>query len=159
MKNIEKLDFILGILYNHNDLISSEDLLLKVNDKITEQITKHDLRKTINHFVNLNYIKKTIIENKNNSKTKPPYACEITYLGFLFFENGGFKKENKILRQRNIWIVAKTIAAVANALIIIFISIWAIIESKKDSEVETLKNEIELLKKDVNKLVFINKIK
>lgn len=151
MTHVEKLDFILGVLYNHNDLISSKDLFLNVNEKITE----HDLRKAINHFVNLNYIKKTIIENENNSKTKPPYACEITYLGFLFFEKGGFKKENKILRQRNIWIVAKTIAAVANALIIIFISIWAIIESEKDSEVETLKKEIELLKKDINKLVFI----
>lgn len=149
MTHIEKLDYVLTILYNHNELISSKDLFAKVNEKITE----HDLRKAINHIVNQNYAKIKIIEGQNNSKVKPPYTCEITYLGFLFFENGGFKKEKKILRIRNIWTIVKTIAAIANALIIILISIWAIIESKKDCEVNKLRNEIELLKKTVNKVI------
>lgn len=60
MTHIEKLDFILELLYNHNDLISSKDLFIKVNNKITE----HDLRKALNHLTNLRYIKKRLLKIK-----------------------------------------------------------------------------------------------
>ncbi|APY12159.1 hypothetical protein BWZ22_13435 [Seonamhaeicola sp. S2-3] len=56
----------------------------------------------------------------------------------LFFLNveGGFKNKYKQYILNKSWTVAKIIAAVANAVIIICISIWAIIESKKSTEIE-----------------------
>ncbi|WP_157805302.1 hypothetical protein [Confluentibacter citreus] len=56
----------------------------------------------------------------------------------LFFLNveGGFKNKYKQYILNKSWTVVKIIAAVANAVIIICISIWAIIESKKSSEIE-----------------------
>lgn len=64
----------------------------------------------------------------------------------MFFEKGGFNKESKTLRQNHNWQIAKTIAAVANAITIICISIWTIIESKKEPETDKIKKEIELIK-------------
>ena len=49
------------------------------------------------------------------------------------------------------------VEAIANAVIIICISIWAIIESKKEPGTEKLEKEIELLKKKVEKMNFIKK--
>ena len=56
----------------------------------------------------------------------------------LFFLNveGGFKNKYKQYILNKSWTVAKIIAAVANAVIIICISIWAIIESKKSTDIE-----------------------
>ena len=76
-------------------------------------------------------------------------------------EEGGFKSRYNTRILKKSWIVAKTIAAIANALIIIYVSIWAInvadkgndlqdnIE-KKDKVIIDLNNEIQLLKKEIS---------
>ena len=153
MTNIEKLDFVLNIFYEHNGILSSKDLHKKIDGKIIE----HDVRKIVNHLTELNYVKKILLPTENSSRISPPYTCEITYFGSLFFEKGGFNNENKTFKLNHNWKIAKTSAAVANAVIIILISIWAIIESKKEPETKKLEKEIEILKNKVEKMNFIKK--
>jgi hypothetical protein len=70
---------------------------------------------------------------------------------FFFHLEGGFIKLHKIERRRHIWIVAKTIAAILNAVIIILIGYWSLNEQRKSNndreEVNSLKHRIEVLEK------------
>lgn len=151
MTHIEKLDYVLKILYDDSKLIFSRD----IHNKVTGNIEKDDLSRIINYLNEKNYIEKIIDESPNNSKIRPPFYIRITYGGVLFFEKGGFSNENKTLRLNHNWKIAKTIAATANAIIIILISIWAIIESRTEPKTEKLEKEIKLLKEKVEKMNFI----
>lgn len=80
---------------------------------------------------------------------------------FFLREEGGFKSRYNAQILKKIWMIAKIIAAVANALIIIYVSIWAIqvadksnvlekeIE-KQDKVIIDLNNEIQLLKNEIS---------
>ena len=151
MTHIEKLDFILHYLYKNKVHINSISLF----EELTPKIDNTEVTLIINSLKENGYLEKIISTVENASKIQPPYTVRITYQGMLFFDLGGFKNENKTLRLNHKWKVAKIIAAVANAAIIIFISFWAIIESKKEPKTEKLEKEIELLKKKVEKMNFI----
>jgi hypothetical protein len=151
MTHFEKLDFILHYLYNNKAYISSISLF----EKLTPKIDNTEVTLIINSLTENGYLEKIISTNKNACKIQPTYTVRITYQGMLFFDLGGFKNENETLKLNKRWKVAKISAAVANAAIIIFISIWAIRESKKEPKTVKLEKEIELLKKKVEKMNFI----
>ena len=153
MTHIEKLDYVLELLYNDSKLIYSQEL----HKIVKGTMEKDDLSRILNHLHKNNYIEKIIDDRPSNSKIRPPFFSRITYEGVLFFEKGGFKRENKTLRLNHNWKIAKISAAVANAVIIILISIWAIIESKKEPKTEKLEKEIELLKNKIEKMKYIGK--
>ncbi len=77
---------------------------------------------------------------------------EIKPVGRYFLEHeGGFKKEYAKYRWNRIWLYTKIVANVANALAIIGISIWAILQSKSSNvETEALKKRIEKLEQTSN---------
>jgi hypothetical protein len=152
MTHIEKLDFVLEILYKQSKILYSQDLYKMTID----DLEKMELTRIVNYLYKHNYVEKTYDIKPNTSKIKPPYFCRITYEGFLFFENGGFNKENKTLKLNHNWKIAKTIANIANAIIIVVIAIIGIYISsesnKKDillknneSKIDSLKNELKII--------------
>ena len=87
MNHIEKLDYVLNILYHESKLIYSQNL----HKKVVGTLEKDDLSRIINYLHENNYIQKFIEDKPSNSKITPPFHIRITYEGVLFFEKGGFK--------------------------------------------------------------------
>ena len=152
MNHIEKLDYVLELLYNDSKLIYSQEL----HTKVVGTLEKDDLSRIINYLSENNYIEKIIENRQNNTKIRPPFFCRITYEGVLFFEKGGFNNANKTLRLNHNWKIAKTIANTANAIIIVVIAIIGIYIStesnKKDdllkenqTKIDSLKNELKII--------------
>ena len=145
-----KLDIILNAFKGKN----------KVASTISREV-KMDFH--IFHTLSIILLENGYIKDFNELATKSEmyqndFIATISQKGIYFFElEGGFKRRYKQERQKYNWTIAKTSAAIANAVIIICISIWAIIESKKEPGTEKLEKEIELLKKKVEKMNFIKK--
>lgn len=152
MTHTQKLDYILKILYEQSNLLYSHDLY-----KLTiDNLEKLELSRIIDYLHKLNYVEKTYDIKPNITKSRPPYFCRLTYEGVLFFEKGGFNKENKILRLNRNWKIAKTSASIANAIIIVVIAtigIYISFDSKKKdvlleknvTEIDSLKNELKII--------------
>ncbi len=137
----EKLDFLLKVISENKQFISSKDLYKKLDNKIEET----ELTLIINKLFLDNYIEKKIIEADNNSKLTPPYFCRITYHGLLFLERGGFLNESNTLKRKNNWTKAKMIANTLNAISILAIALIGIYvswDSKKKDETIVKNNSI-----------------
>lgn len=137
----EKLDFILKVISENNQFISSNDLYKKLDSKVEQT----ELTLIIDKLFLDNYIEKKIIEAENNSKLTPPYFCRITYHGFLFLERGGFLNESNTLKRKNNWTKAKMIANTLNAISILAIALIGIYvswDSKKKDETIVKNNSI-----------------
>jgi hypothetical protein len=74
------------------------------------------------------------------AKSKEYYGDKIITISpnghFFFREDGGFIKRYKSTQAATTWNILKIIAAVANALMIIIVSIWAVNKTVKASELE-----------------------
>ena len=105
--------------------------------------------------------------SSKDSFTKNDMSVLINPKGRYFLNHeGGSQMLHKRYRQRQIWMTAKTIAAVANAIIIVYISIWGILKANdtkqfenrvdmldstitiQNLEINNLKNDILAIKRD-----------
>jgi hypothetical protein len=100
-------------------------------------------------LTNFNYLTKV---NGDNTNTKTYY---ITIHGRLFLERGGFMYETKIQTRQTIWTIAKTTAAILNAISILAIGICGIYVSNqlniKDIKISELEFKIDSLTKNTVK--------
>ena len=152
MTQSEKLDFVLNILSESKNFVSSKELYSETENTID----KDELTPIIGKLFSDNYIEKKIIDKPNNSKLTPPYFCRMTYSGLLFIERGGFTSENKRIKRNSIWTKSKTIANFLNAIIILIIAALGVYVSweskKKDTIIETNILKIDSLKLEIKSL-------
>jgi len=160
MTHIEKLDKMLEyIAVNHERRNrESRDIYKHFEDILPE----NEIPLIIEKLEKDGYIKKIISDNPNSSKIFPPYNCILTHDGFLFFDRGGYESEKKSLtskRRRNMF---KTTAIVANAIIIISISLFSVYVSydsnKKDETIKEKDKKIEILSAKVDSLTTKQKL-
>lgn len=144
-------------------IFESENKTLSVSE--VSQILKLDFYKI--HTLADDLLNENLVINRGDlasrdSKWHGDKLLNLSPKGQFFLrEEGGFKSRYNTRILKKSCIVAKTIAAIANALIIIYVSIWAInvadkgndlqdnIE-KKDKVIIDLNNEIQLLKKEIS---------
>jgi len=144
-------------------IFESENKTLSVSE--VSQILKLDFYKI--HTLADDLLNENLVINRANLATKDSKwhgdkSLNLSPKGQFFLrEEGGFKSRYKTQRLKKSWMIAKTIAAVANALIIIYVSIWAINVADKSNDLQDniekknkfiidLSNEIQLLKKEIS---------
>lgn len=141
MTHIEKLDEILDYISNNEENRSRHSK--KIYQKFESVIPDNEISLIIDKLEKDGFIKKIIIENPNNSKVTPPYACLLTYDGFFFVENGGYKSQKK----RNIWesvmSKAKTTVIVLNSILILIIAALGVYYSYESKEKDKVINDKE----------------
>lgn len=154
MTHIEKLDKMLEYIAVNDERRNRHSIC--IYKRFESVIPENEIPLIIEKLEKDGFIKKIITENPNNCKVEPPYNCLLTYDGFLFFEKKGYKCKKRIDTIRQIWIVAKTIAVILNAVIIVSIGFWSIkVQSDSKEKDETIKNidtKIEILSAKVDRL-------
>lgn len=154
MTHIEKLDKILEYISKNDENRSRHSK--RIYQKFENIIPDEEISLIIEKLEKDGFVKKIIIENPNNSKVTPPYACLLTYDGFIFVEKGGYKAQKK----RNIWesikTKAKTTVIVLNSILILIIAtlgVYYSYESKeKDKIICDREKKIEILSITVDSL-------
>lgn len=154
MTHIEKLDKMLEYIAVNDERRNRESR--DIYKHFENILPENEIPLIIEKLEKDGYLKKIISENPNNSKISPPYNCLLTYDGFLFFEKKGYKYKKRTDTIRQIWIVAKIIAATLNAVIIISIGFWSIkVQSdskEKDETIKKIEKKIEILSVKVDTL-------
>jgi hypothetical protein len=106
------------------------------------------------HFVGIAVAIIKKLENDNyvyyyEHWSEGPRGYRITFDGLLFFEKGAFKSQYKAERAKYNWTIAKTIATVANAIIIILLTWFTIVVSNKTNQQE---KQIQVYEDSIHKL-------
>jgi hypothetical protein len=147
----KQLDKVLMYLDNDEQFPETHlQIKRKFNDTFTNKELYMILEKLCDDkLTNFNYLTKV---NGDNTNTKTYY---ITIHGRLFLERGGFMYETKIQTRQTIWTIAKTTAAILNAISILAIGICGIYVSNqlniKDIKISELEFKIDSLTKNTVK--------
>jgi hypothetical protein len=154
MTHIEKLDKILEFITINDENRSRHSKT--IYQKFENIIPENEIPLIIEKLEKDGFIKKSIIENPNNSKLTPPYACLLTYDGYFFFEKGGYKTQKKRILWESLKTKTKTIVIVLNSIIILIIAAFGVYytyESKeKDKVISDKEKKIEILSSTVDSL-------
>lgn len=119
MDTEKQLDTVLSIIDEKDDWTHSHD----IRQKLESDISNSQLdRLIIDKLLLDGYISIKDDASENVDKNNPPFYCRTTYHGRLFLERGGYNSETKTQRINRSWTIAKTIANIANASIVIIIA-------------------------------------
>lgn len=152
-ENSKKLDLILKILYQAK--IDKEPMNPRALHKRIENLRIDEIK---NHLYSL---RKQGFINQIGNEVKyieDGSFIELSTIGDYFLNNeGGFKLRYRQYLIRKSWTISKTIAAVANAILIILISIWAVRVAKKSANqqqnIESIQEEIIDLKNELKNIL------
>lgn len=156
MNHTENLDFFLEYISKKDKYTYSQDIYSELKDVYS----KTELTLTVEKLHLDKYIDLKFSESPTVDKISPPYYCRINYHGLRFLERGGYKLENKRIKQRTIWTNAKIITTVLNAITIIVIAFISGIYvpynlNKKDETIKLKEKEIKTLNLKVDSLTTI----
>jgi hypothetical protein len=124
------------------DVLDTFMLYIKENSKMSKGQTPTLKKDDIPEDIRLQLIRHlqkeelTFHEVTNKPDGSSAEKIYLSIKGLLFLEKGGFKNQYKVERAKYNWMIAKTIANAANAIIIILIGILAIVYSNKSSKLE-----------------------
>jgi len=146
MKNdfIAKLDEVLTFMNNNRKMecfIEKEIL-----DNCFDGIKSFEFQDAMHQLNDDKYI---ITHIKNIDETH----YRINYRGRFFIENNGYKSQNKTYRHKRAWNIAKTIAVIANALLIIWLTSLSVKKESTDNNVTDKINNLE------NRIIILEKLK
>ena len=150
MDTEQQLDTVLSIIDKSEDWLHSRELRRKVSTDITNsQLDRLIIDKlSLDGFIDI---------KEDNSINKDfivfPFYCRTTYHGRLFLERGGYKSQRARRIVMTAWTITKTIANIANAVIVIGIAIAAVWVSwsqwqqdvKNNEDITNIEKRIELL--------------
>ena len=144
----EQLDYVLKYLYNDEEFQETQE---QISQRIKTKISNKDLHLILEKLVHDGYVYFSFV--KNGGKPTDERTFYISFSGRLFLRRGGFQKESKILKRKNRWTIAKTIAATLNAISILAIAIWGVVVSKesklKDKQIVKLETIIDSSKSSI----------
>jgi cell division protein FtsL len=159
MNRHKELDLVLNILAKEKNHIYISSLSLY--KKINPETISTNLDVLLEHLVDINYASSITTDQKSITQVNHK-AYRITFQGLLFLEKTSFKDEISKGKRMAIWTVAKIIAVIINAIIIIIIGIASIYvpfkSNQKDEEIKLLNLKIDSLE-TVKKLVNIDSLK
>ena len=158
MNRIQKLDYLLKMISEHDKFIGSMDIYKNTQ----ETIDKIELTPMIDKLLLDGFITKKFINNENESKLIPPYYCRITYSGLIFMENGGYKIKRVKSDWNYFWKKGKTIANILNSILILIIAtigVYLTWETKaKDTSLSTNQVTIDSLKTELKQIYTVDNI-
>ena len=138
------LDAVLRYLDNDEDYQESHE---KIKERSKLGYGDKDLQLILDKLCGDGYV--SFSHMKSGGKPIDAKTYYISFHGRLFLERGGFQKESKILKRKNNWTIAKTIAAILNAISILAIGVWGVYVSKesklKDEQIYNLESVIDSL--------------
>ena len=152
MTSHEKLDAVLTALSKVEHKYFEESHIIK--DRLKFYIPDVELELLLEHLVFLDFA--TDKEVSSERRLMTPYTkYRITTQGLLFLEKSSFKSEINKGKRIAIWTIAKTIAAIANAIMIIIIGFASVYLAKQsnDDKIENKK-----LHRTIDSLTTVNKI-
>lgn len=130
-KGVEKkLNTVLAIL--DEDIITCESVEFIVH-KIKPNPSYKEIYMIAEHLLKDEYVGKTIAKTENNTVKIDMYF--ITYSGRLFLSQNGYVGEKRRMTHKTIWTVAKIVATIANAMLIIYIA-WLSVLTQKEANMQ-----------------------
>jgi hypothetical protein len=118
------------LLYLKENSALSKDEVHTIN---RDEIPKPLFMQLIRHLEKHEYI---FIEKNEKLSGGFNEQIYVSVYGLSFLEKGGFVNQYNAERAKYVWNIAKTIAATANAIIIILIAIYAVVVSNKSNQQE-----------------------
>lgn len=138
MNYYNKLDKVLIALSKVENHIFEDTS--KIKQKLDFQISHYELDLILKYLVKTEYAFCETNEKLDNFELKK-HTYKISLQGLLFLEKSSFNNEIKILKRKNNWTVAKTIAAILNAIIIVVIGALGVYVTNK-SNVDKEENKV-----------------
>lgn len=145
-KSIDQLDIILNALYESKDNLDFNELKYKILG-LNLSISDFDLQLAIDKLM----LDKYVINVKTGSSEVDSYC--ITYHGRLFLRkarysftrNRPYRRQELIECLRTFYTVAKTFAAIAYSLIVVYLAYWGVSVNDKANRLENARKDSEQL--------------
>jgi len=145
---IRQLDQVLNYLNNDNE---SFEKFYDVKSKLKFENKNLDL--LLDKLSDDGYVLIKESTQPNVDKINPPTYYRITYNGRLFSNQGGYAKEFRNKKLKQMWIVSKIIANIINAFAIIIIGILSL----SNNEIDSIKLRIDKIESDDSKIISIER--